>query len=86
MQRIQTSHDDLVGKVDNDKNGRATLIAAAQGVINDMIAESKLLAGTIVESAIYKATGASAWFDIAVIDKDSVEYIYNTYIFNFDTV
>ena len=86
MQRIQTSHDDLIGKVDNDKNGRATLIAAAQGVINDMIAESKLTAGAIVESAIYKATGASAWFDIAVIDKDSVEYIYNTYIFNFDTV
>jgi len=39
----------LVGKINNDKNGRATLLAAAQGVINQMVTEGALISGTIYE-------------------------------------
>ena len=56
-----------------------------QGVGIDMISESKLISCTITESNTYKADGDNAWFDIDVIDKDSMEHIYLTYKFQFST-
>ena len=83
--RANNQSDALIGKVDNDVNGRATIVSQVQGVVNSMIQEGKLVAGTVTESDIYKADGDSAWFNIEVIDKDSAEHIYLTFKFRFST-
>ena len=85
IRRINTTTDDLVGKVDNDNNGRATVISQIQGVGDSMREEGKLIACAVTESSAYKADGDSAWFDIDVIDKDSMEHIYLTFLFRFST-
>lgn len=85
IRRINTTTDDLTGKVDNDTNGRATVISQIQGVGDSMKEEGKLVACAVTESKTYKANGDSAWFDIDVIDKDSMEYIYLTFLFRFST-
>lgn len=85
IRRINTTTDDLVGKVDNDNNGRATVISQIQGVGDSMREEGKLIACEVTESSVYKADGDSAWFNIDVIDKDSMEHIYLTFLFRFST-
>lgn len=85
IRRINNTADDLIGKIDNDKNGRATVISQLQGVGDAMIEEGKLTACTVTESSTYVADGDSAWFDIDVIDKDSMEHIYLTFYFRFST-
>lgn len=86
IRRINNTTDDLIGKVDNDKNGRATVISQMQGVGDAMKEEGKLVSCTVAESSIYTADGDSAWFDIDVIDKDSMEHIYLTFYFRFSTI
>lgn len=83
--RTNNQADLLIGKVDNDVNGRATIVSQVQGVINSMIQEGKLVSGTVTESTIYKADGDSSWFGIECIDKDSAEHIYLTFKFRFST-
>ncbi len=85
IRRINTTADNLVGKVDNDTNGRATVISQMQSVGDSMREEGKLTACVVSESGAYKSDGDSAWFDIDVIDKDSMEHIYMTYWFRFST-
>lgn len=85
IRRINTTADNLIGKVDNDNNGRATVISQIQGVGDSMREEGKLVACAVTESNAYKADGDSAWFDIDVIDKDSMEHIYLTFLFRFST-
>lgn len=85
IRRMNMTADNLVGKVDNDTNGRATVISQLQSVANSMIAEGKLMSCTVSESSVYTADVDSAWFEIAVIDKDSIEHIYFTYKFQFNT-
>lgn len=85
IRRMNVTADNLVGKVDNDKNGRATVVSQLQSVGNSMVAEEKLASCTVSESSVYTADGDSAWFEIAVIDKDSMEHIYLTYKFQFST-
>lgn len=85
IRRINNTTDDLAGKVDNDTNGRATVISQMQGVGDSMREEGKLVACTVTESSAYTADGDSAWFDIDVIDKDSMEHIYLTFLFRFST-
>lgn len=86
MYRMNTTADKLVGKVDNDENGRKTIIAALQGVGDDMVNDEKKLNKVVVtESKKYKSDGDSCWFDIDVVDKDSAEHIYLTYYFHFST-
>lgn len=85
MRRINETADALVGKVDNDINGRKTVVSALSDVGEAMVEEGKIISCEIVESSTYKADGDSAWFDIAVIDKDSMEHIYMTYIFQYST-
>ena len=48
-------------------------------------AEGKLVACTVTESSAYSSDGDSAWFDIDVTDKDSMEHIYLTFTFRFST-
>lgn len=83
MDRIDTTLEPMIGKVDNDPDGRAAVIAAAQTVVDAMIGEKKLLAGTVMEDEANPAQGDSAWFIIAVDDLDSIETIYLTYRFRF---
>ena len=85
IRRINNTADDLVGKVDNDTNGRQTVISQLQGVGDDMRAEGKLVACTVTESSTNVSDGDSAWFDIDVIDKDSMEHIYLIFTFRFST-
>lgn len=81
--RILENTEGIIGNVNNDSNGRATFIAIANGVINQMIAEGKLLSGNVTEDTANPAKGDSAWFVISVLDLDSIERVYITYQFRF---
>lgn len=83
IQRILENSEGIIGNVSNDSNGRQTFIAIANGVINQMIAENKLLSGSVYEDPANPAKGDSAWFVIEVIDLDSIEKVYITYQFSF---
>ncbi|CEP67883.1 Tail sheath protein [Moorella glycerini] len=83
MDRIAATWDPLIGKINNSPDGRATLIASAQGIINTMIAEGALLAGTIYEDPNNPPAGDSAWFVAQVDDLDSAEKVYATFAFRF---
>lgn len=85
IRRINVTTDNLIGKVDNDKNGRATIISQVQAVGTAMIDEGKLISCKVTESELYKADADSAWFCIDVIDKDSAEHIYTMFKFQFST-
>lgn len=83
MDRIAGTWDPLIGKINNSPDGRATLIAAAQGIINRMIAEGALLRGSIFEDPNNPPVGDSAWFVVQVDDLDSAEKVYITFQFRF---
>ena len=85
IRRCNTTNDNMVGKVDNDNAGRAATIAALQSVVDAMVAESKLVSGTVSLNPAYAPDGDSAWFLIDVIDKDSAEHVYTDFLFRFDT-
>jgi hypothetical protein len=83
MDRIAATWDPLIGKINNSPDGRATLIASAQGIINRMIAEGALLQGSIFEDPNNPPVGDSAWFVVQVDDLDSAEKVYITFQFRF---
>jgi hypothetical protein len=84
MKRINTATEGLIGRVNNDKNGRATVRMAAQGVINSMINEEKLLEGAqIFENPDFPAQGDSMWFKFIGDDPDSGEKFYFDFMFRF---
>ncbi|MBR1694922.1 MAG: hypothetical protein IJ709_05930, partial [Selenomonas sp.] len=84
MDRVDSTCEKLVGKVNNDIDGRQTIMAAAQDVINEMIGEKKLLRGSyIYEDPTYTPEGDSCWFKLAIDDIDSAEKIYMAYQFRF---
>lgn len=83
MQRIGDTVAPLVGKVNNDTDGRNAVIAAGQDIINVMCAEKKLISGTMIEDEANPPKGDSAWFLIAVDDIDSIEKFYLTYRFRY---
>lgn len=83
MDRVEQTTEVLIGQVDNDTDGRAAVIAAAQRVVDAMVGEKKLLSGTVIEDEGNPAQGDSAWFIIAVDDLDSIETIYLTFRFRF---
>lgn len=84
MSRIDATIDDLNGSVNNDEDGRSSIIAAGQAVLDAMVGEKKLLAGAeMVEDPNNPPTGDSAWFLINADDIDSYEIGYLTYGFRF---
>lgn len=84
MDRINSTIDKYVGKVNNDDDGRATIIATGKKVLNEMVGEKKLFAGaTMYEDPTYTAEGDSCWFIIEADDIDSAEHIYITYRYRF---
>lgn len=86
LYRANAQADALVGKVDNDTNGRATITAKIQNICNTMVQEGKLTSATVAEADGYIADGDSCYFTIDVVDKDSAEHIYMFYRFQFSTI
>lgn len=83
IDRININSEGVIGNVNNDDNGRATLLAIMNGVGAEMIAEGKLQTFEASESASNLPKGDSAWFNLDVLDNDSMEHIYLTYLFHF---
>lgn len=83
MRRIITVTEPLIGNVDNDSDGRATIMASAQGIINEMIAEGKLTAGEIREAETNATSVDDAQFEVEVYDLDSAERLYINFLFHF---
>lgn len=86
MRRINIVADSLVGKVDNDSNGRKTIIAQIQSVGSAMVSESKILQLNCYEDQNFTSDGDEAYFRIDVVDKDSAEHIYMQYQFQFSSI
>lgn len=85
MTRLNQTAEELVGAVDNDANGRTTIISKLNTVGNDMVVEGKLLSCVVAEDLGRVAEGDSMWINVSVIDKDSAEKIYLTFAFQFST-
>lgn len=85
IRRCNTTNDNMVGKVDNDNAGRAAIIGALQSIVDEMVAESKLVSGTVSLNPAYSPNGDSAWFIIDIVDKDSAEHFYTDFLFRFET-
>ena len=84
MTRINRTCDKLIGRLNNDTNGRATLITAMQSIINEMIAEGKLFFGSYVaEDTRYKPAGDRAYFVLYISDIDSIEKVYLDFNFTY---
>ena len=83
IDRIAFTWDPLIGKINNSPDGRATLIAAAQGIINKMVTEGALLGGTFMEDPNNPPAGDSAWFVAHVDDLDGAEKTYIAFGFRF---
>lgn len=84
MMRISDVTEPLVGRVAANDDGRATIIQAAQGVLNDMVSEAKLNSGAVIE--LVKGSSAdpdSAYFNISAYDIDSIDKFYLVYKFRF---
>lgn len=86
MRRIITVTEPLIGNVDNDSDGRATIMASAQGIINEMIAEGKVTAGEIRETETNATSVDDAQFEVEVYDLDSAERLYITFMFHFSNI
>jgi len=84
MSRINSTCDKLVGTVNNDTNGRMTIVGAIQKVLNEMIGETKLFNGSYAElDPRYQPEADKAHFLIHVGDIDSLEKIMLSYRFSF---
>lgn len=83
LNRIENEWDPLMGQINNDPDGRATLRQRAQGVINEMISLGALLQGECRDDAARPPVGDSAWFEVLVDDIDSGEKLYLTALFRF---
>ena len=84
MERINSTCDKLIGNINNDTLGRGTVVAAMQKILNEMVAEHKLFAGSYVEEdPAHKPEGDSAYFILHIGDIDSLEKIYLDYTFSF---
>ncbi len=84
LTRASDTVEPLVGKLNNNADGRATVIQAVQGVLNTMVAEEKLLAGASVKvDDANPPAGDSAWFVIQADDVDALEKLYLVFQFRF---
>ena len=84
FQRLNDTIEGLVGNINNDPDGRMTVVQCCNGVCNAMVAEKKLLSGAYVEVDPNNApSGDSAWFVVYADDIDSLEKLYFTFMFRF---
>ena len=84
MQRLNDTVEVLVGRINNDPDGRMAVVKASNAVCTEMIAERKLLAGAHCEvDANNPPQGDSAWFIIYADDVEALEKLYFTFRFRF---
>ncbi|MCL2487421.1 MAG: phage tail sheath subtilisin-like domain-containing protein [Oscillospiraceae bacterium] len=84
MQRLDLSVEPLVGDINNDGDGRATVIQVGNGICNAMVAEGKLVSGAHLElDTDFPPAGDSAWFRVFSDDIDAMEKLYFTHKFRF---
>lgn len=84
IDRVSRTHDNLIGKINNDDNGRATIVAAANRIIREMSAEGKLLPESYIEiDEGHPPEGDSVWLRHYILDIDSIEKAYSTYVFRY---
>ncbi len=84
MQRLNDTVEGLVGRVNNDPDGRMTIIQSANAVCNAMVTERKLLPGAHCEIDVDNApAGDSAWFLVYADDIDALEKMYFAFKFRF---
>lgn len=82
--RIDATLEAMDGTIDNNDNGRATVMSAIVDILDAMAGENKVEAGgTVTLDASNPPKGDSAWFNISVDDIDSMELIYLTYRYRF---
>lgn len=85
IRRINAAADALVGKVDNDTDGRSAVVSKLQKIGDSMATDKKLTYCNVSENQNYTADADSAWFIVDVVDKDSIEHIYMEFKFQFST-
>lgn len=85
MARVSDTVEPLMGKVLNNSDGQANVIAVVKkNVLDAMVSEGKLLSGpTIALDAANPPVGDSAWFLITADDVDAIERSYFTYGFRY---
>ena len=84
FQRLNDTVEVLIGRINNDPDGRATVIQVSNGVCQTMVSEKKLLAGAHVElDTDNPPEGDSAWFLVYADDIDSLEKMYYAFKFRF---
>ncbi len=84
FQRLNDTVEPLIGRINNDPDGRMTIIQVSNGVCQTMVAEKKLLEGAHVELDPDNAPeGDSAWFVVFADDIDALEKMYYTFKFRF---
>lgn len=84
FQRLNDSTEPLIGRINNDPDGRMTIVQTGNGVCNAMIAEKKLLSGAYVTvDKTNPPQGDSAWFKVFPDDIDSLEKMYFAFGFRF---
>ncbi len=84
MQRINDAVEPLVGKINNDDDGRMTVVQFGNAICNTMVAEGKISTGAYM-AVDDTATniGDSATFMIYADDIDSMEKLYLGFNFRF---
>ena len=85
MYRINNACDELIGKIDNNDNGRKTVKSKMYAIGDAMMNESKITAFDCDVDESQKNDGDQCYFWIDVVDLDSMEHIYLTYQFQFST-
>ena len=84
MSRVNRTCDKLIGRLNNDAHGRATIVTAITTVIREMIAEHKLFNGSYVEvDTAHQPVGDRAYFIAHIGDIDSLEKIFLTHNFSY---
>ena len=82
--RLTRSVAPLIGRINNDPDGRMTVIQLCNTVCNAMVAEGKLLSGAHVElDPANPPQGDSAWFQVFADDIDALEKAYFAFGFRF---
>ena len=84
MTRINRTADKLIGKLNNSPDGRATLIAAFNSVVREMVASGDLVEGSrFEEDPRYPPSGDMAYFIGIIRDYDSLEKIFLSFSFSY---
>ena len=84
FQRIDDTVEPQIARINNDDDGRKTVVQICNAVCNSMVAEKKLQPGAYVEEDPENPPkGDSAWFLVYADDIDALEKMYFAYKFRF---